>query len=234
MSPEQVRGKELDSRTDLFSFGVVLYEMVTGRLPFDGESIGVVFDSILNRTPVAPVRLNPELPAELEHIIAKCLEKDRNLRYQHASEIHTDLQRLKRDLDSSSRVSVDSDHSSVATGQALPAHHATNSAGRSGKRSQWYLSPWTIAGLILLCAAGIGLYSVIHRPAPIPFQNFTITKITNTGHYTATAISPDGKYLLSVIDEDGKQSLWLRNIATTAIRGWLRRRMNITQNSSSP
>jgi serine/threonine protein kinase len=168
MSPEQVRGKELDSRTDLFSFGVVLYEMVTGRLPFDGESIGVVFDSILNRTPVAPVRLNPELPAELEHIIAKCLEKDRNLRYQHASEIHTDLQRLKRDLDSSSRVSVDSDHSSVATGQALPAHHATNSAGRSGKRSQWYLSPWTIAGLILLCAAGIGLYSVIHRPAPFP------------------------------------------------------------------
>ena len=216
MSPEQVRGKELDSRTDLFSFGVVLYEMVTGRLPFGGESIGVVFDSILNRTPVAPVRLNPELPAELEHIIAKCLEKDRNLRYQHASEIHTDLQRLKRDLDSSSRISVDSDHSSVAAGQTLPTHHATNSAGRGGKRSKWYLSPWTIAGLILLCAAGIGLYSVIHRPAPIPFQNFTITKITNTRNYTATAISPDGKYLLSVIDEDGKQSLWLRNIATSS------------------
>jgi eukaryotic-like serine/threonine-protein kinase len=100
MSPEQVRTRELDARTDLFSFGAVLYEMATGTLPFRGESTGVIFESILNRNPVSPVRLNPDLPPKLEEIINKCLEKDRNLRYQHASEIRTDLQRLKRDTES--------------------------------------------------------------------------------------------------------------------------------------
>jgi len=100
MSPEQIRCKELDARTDLFSFGAVLYEMATGQLPFRGESTGVVFDSILNRTVVPPIRVNLEVPTDLERIITKSLEKDRNLRYQHASEIRTDLQRLKRDSES--------------------------------------------------------------------------------------------------------------------------------------
>ena len=104
MSPEQVKGKELDARSDLFSFGAVLYEMCTGMLPFRGDTGGVIFESILNRTPVPVVRLNPDTPSKLEEIIGKCLEKDRSLRYQHASDIRTDLQRLKRDTESGKTV----------------------------------------------------------------------------------------------------------------------------------
>ena len=144
MSPEQIRAQELDARTDVFSFGVVLYEMAAGVQPFRGDSTGSIFDAILNRAPVAPVRLNPDVPAELERIIDKCLEKDRNLRYQHASDIRTDLQRLKRDVDSG-RV----------TSRAAPVVTTV---------TRWQLIVPAAAALLALSVAG---YFYLHRTRPL-------------------------------------------------------------------
>src|SRR6516162_2611408 len=129
MSPEQAKGKDLDGRSDLFSFGAVLYEMATGQLPFRGESTALIFQAILDRAPVSPVRINPDLPAKLEDLINKALEKDRNLRYQHAAEMRADLQRLKRELDSGKAIAISTGSTAVAQESGTAPQPSSSSSG---------------------------------------------------------------------------------------------------------
>src|SRR5271155_3440105 len=196
MSPEQVRAKDLDARTDLFSFGVVLYEMATGQLPFRGETSGVTFNAILERAPVAAIRLNPDLPPKLEEIINKSLEKDRNLRYQHAADMRADLQRLKRDTDTGRSGVTPAELLPDPSQPSVPVRRATASSAQmaSGASSsdvhvaadllsrhkKGFLAA-VAAGILILAGLGFAAYrllspssgSSIDTLAVLPFTNVT-------------------------------------------------------------
>ena len=217
MSPEQARGEDLDARTDLFSLGIVLYQMATGALPFPGKTSAIIFNAILDREPAPPSRLNPGLPPKLEEIIGKALEKDPDLRYQSAADLRGDLKRLKRDSESSRSVNTSRGGTGVSS---RPLERSSTPSGSAvlaaARRNKLGLGAIAITVIVLLAAAGYGVHAFLAHNRSTPFQNISINKVTESGKAALAAISPDGKYILNVVNDNGQEGLWLRNVPTNS------------------
>jgi serine/threonine protein kinase len=199
MSPEQVRGKELDARTDLFSLGIVLFEAATGTLPFRGDTSGVSFDGILNREPPSAVRLNPDLSPRLEEVIRKALEKDRDLRFQSAAELRAELKRIKRDTESQG----------IAAGI-----RGLELTGQGGSRSKWIVGT-ALAALLLVALGFAGYRSLRPTQAKSAFQHYRMSRLTSTGNLSEVAVSPDGRYFAYTTTEPAR-ALWIQQIVSSS------------------